>query len=427
MILEPELRQFLLAVVTLLAAAHFTGYLFERFKLPRVIGEITGGIVVGKTGLGHVAPDLHQWLFHAFDGEFRVLSALYWMGLILLMFTSGFSMERKAHPSDRRLLLILVVITTVFPFLAGWIATSTIDFSPFLGPARHPVALSLVVGIAVAVTSIPVIARIFLDLGVAETRFARTVMSVAVAHDILLWVVLAVAVGLVGATAPTLTLIALIVGKTALFFVISLTLGPPALRRLSRARFNLVQKASPVGWVLVVCFLLAALASVLEINVVFGALVAGLLFGATDDGALEHARSRIRDFSFAFFVPFYFAMVGMKLDLVNQLDLGFTIAFVAFCTVTQMAATMAGVRLAGRGWSLAVNYGIAMNARGGPGIVLATVALETGIIGGAFYSTLVVLSIVTSLATGMWFRRQLALGIDLDAGHGQLEPPAKAT
>ena len=413
--IEHELRQFLMAVVTLLAAAHFTGYLFERFGLPRVIGEITGGLLVGKTGLGHLSPAAYDYLFRSFEAEEKLLSALYWMGLILLMFVSGFSLERGSRRSEHRLILVLAVMTTIFPFVAGWAATNYVDFSAFMGPAGNGLALSLVVAIAVAVTSIPVISRIFLDLGISGSRFARNVLSIAVAHDIVLWGALAVATGLVSTSAPTPTLIGFIIGKTILFFVISLSIGPSLLSRLSGARFNLVRKASPVGWVLVVCFLLAALASVLEVNVVFGALVAGLLFGGTDDGALEQVKSRIRDFSFAFFIPFYFAMVGLKLDLVNELDLAFTLAFLAFCTICQMTTTLAGARMAGRGWLSAFNYGVAMNARGGPGIVLATVALETGIIDGTFYSTLVLLAVSTSLAAGVWFRHLAVRRFDFDA------------
>ena len=419
---EMELRQFLLAVVMVLTAAHFTGYLFERFRLPRVIGEIAGGVIVGKTGLGSVAPETFNWLFHAFDGEDKLLSALYWMGLILLMLISGFSMDREVQRSDRRLIATLIVATTAFPFLAGWVATQIVDFTPFMGSAGNATALSLVVAIAVAITSVPVIARIFIDLGIASSRFARTVMSTAVSHDIVLWAAMAIATGLVSASGPTTTAIVFIVAKTVAFFVISLSIGPLILRRLSQARFNLVRRASPMGWILVVSFLLAALAGALEVNVVFGAFVAGLLFASVEDAALEQVKSRIRDFSFAFFIPFYFGMVGLRLDLINELNLGATLAFVAFCTVCQMTATTIGGRLTGLGWPISINYGFAMNARGGPGIVLATVALETHIINGVFYSTLVALAILTSLAAGIWFRYLAERGVDFDAGFKSSTP-----
>ena len=410
---EFELRQFLLAVATLLGAAHFMGYLFHRFGMPRVVGEIIGGLLVGQSGLGVLFPEVKAWIFDGFPGETKLLSPLYWIGLILLMFTSGFSMEKKVDPDDRRLFLALTLGTTAIPFIAGIALTHFIDVATIMGTANNTTALSLVVAIAMAVTSIPVISRIFIDLGIDNTRFARVVLSTAVAHDIVLWVALAVATGLVGASNLSTLGIGLIILKTLLFFSLSFIGGPWLISALTRNRFNLVKKASPIGWVLVICFLLVALASLLEVNVVFGALVAGMLFGHAHDSEIDKVRSRIMDFALAFFVPFYFSTVGFKLNLISDLQVIWTISFILACTICQLLASIISARAVGRGWVAAFNLGVAMNTRGGPGIVLATVALEIGIINVPFYTTLVLLSVFTSLAAGSWFRYQLACGRQL--------------
>jgi len=49
-----------------------------------------------------------------------------------------------------------------------------------------------------------------------------------------------------------------------------------------------------------------------------------------------------------------------------------------------------------------------MNTRGGPGIVLATVAFDLGIINEIFFVTLVMIAVVTSLMAGYWFRLVLS-------------------
>ncbi len=404
---DAELLRFLLATVTLLGAAHFTGYLFERFTLPRVIGEITGGLMLGKTVLGFFLPEFHAWLFNGFEGESKLLSALYWLGLILLMFTSGFTLECGQTRTDLRLVSFLVVGTTAMPFLAGWLATINFDFSPYRGTAENSVALSLVVAIAVAVTSIPVISRIFLDLGIANTAFARNVLATAVAHDLILWGVLAMATGMVGVQSVDGAFVLTILVKTLAFFGLSILAGPRLLEYLTRSRYNLIRKASPTGWVLIICFLLAGMAGALNVNVVFGALIAGLLFGLSSHPDIEKARTRISDFSLAFFIPFYFAMVGKNLDFIGEFAFLFTALFILFCMACQMVATIFSARLARRCWSEALDLGVAMNARGGPGIVLASIALEFGIINGSFYTTLVLQAVLTSLGAGIWFRRRL--------------------
>jgi Kef-type K+ transport system membrane component KefB len=56
---------------------------------------------------------------------------------------------------------------------------------------------------------------------------------------------------------------------------------------------------------------------------------------------------------------------------------------------------------------------IAMTTKGGPGIVLATVAFELGIINDTFFVTLVLVAIVTSLFAGAWFKYILIKGYAL--------------
>ncbi len=65
---------------------------------------------------------------------------------------------------------------------------------------------------------------------------------------------------------------------------------------------------------------------------------------------------------------------------------------------------MLAAKLVIKDWFSSFNLGVAMNTRGGPGIVLATVAYDMGIISELFLTTLVMLSIITSLMSGYWFK-----------------------
>jgi len=114
--------------------------------------------------------------------------------------------------------------------------------------------------------------------------------------------------------------------------------------------------------------------------------------------------------SFAFFIPVYFAIVGMKLDLLRGFSLGMLAMFlVGSCVVKILSVGLAG-RFAGfRGLDL-VNLAITTNARGGPGIVLASVAFDAGIISPKFYTTLVLAAVLTSQMAGAWLEYVLRRG-----------------
>src|SRR5215469_16698487 len=121
--------------------------------------------------------------------------------------------------------------------------------------------------------------------------------------------------------------------------------------------------------------------------------------------SMQSGRSRSH-----FFIPVYFAIVGLKLDLIRGWSLAMVAAFVlGSCAVKIVSVWLAG-RFAGfRGLDL-LNLAITTNARGGPGIVLASVAFDAGIISPQFYTTLVVAAVVTSQAAGAWLECVLRKG-----------------
>lgn len=426
--LAPTDLQHLIAVAgLLLVAAHAVGHVFRRLRQPPVIGEILGGLLLGPTVLGAIAPDAHAWLLADRPATRAVLGAAHDFGLHLLMFVSGLELRAIAAPGERRTVAAVAVAGLVVPFgLAALAFFTVVDAAPLLGPARSRGALFLVFGIAVAVASIPVISRILLDLGLMETRFARVVLATAIAEDVVLYVLLSIALSLAGAAgsgsgaghglpaalglegAGAAALAYHLVAPVALFAA-ALALGPAAFRRLEAHPWNLVARSSPVAFLLGFLLLLTAAALFLGVAPIFGAFLAGIVAGRAADPASPAAERRrvvIKGFSFAFFVPIYFALVGASLDLVRRFDPLFFAGFLVLACAAKLAGIYAGARAAGEPGGEAVHLAVALNARGGPGIVLASAALAGGIIAPSLYASLVLLAIVTSLLAGAWLDRR---------------------
>ncbi len=419
---DTELTRFFFAIVLLLLFSQTFGFLLNKLKLPRVIGEIFGGLLLGPTFLGYFSPNAYTWLFSAFESEGKLISLMSWLGLILLMFISGFEIEKSLDREDRKIILVLIVGSTVLPFIAGWVAPSVYDFTPYLGIKENIVALQLVVAIATAITSILGISKIFMDLGVMNSRFAKIVLSIATIHDVLLWIVLAVATGLVNAETPSIFQIVSSVVLTVAFFGLTLLIMPKVMLALIRSRYNLLMRSSISGYILFVCFLFAAVASLLKVNVVFGALLAGIVIGTMPRKFLRPAKNAVKDISLALFVPLYFAIVGLKLDFVHNFAPLFFLFFLAFTTLFQLLGTVISAKLLKKDWLSSFNFGVAMSTRGGPGIVLATVAFDLGIINEVFFVTLVSIAIVTSLFAGTWFKYVLTKGWRLLNDSRDLQP-----
>ena len=182
----------------LLLAAHVVGHQFAMLGQPRVIGEIAGGLLLGPTVLGAVAPEFQSSLFPDGGDTAAVLGWTYQLGLLLLMFCSGAEMRALFSRSEARVVGLVTVIGVAVPFTVGLLSLRFVDASSLMGDAHSRGAVIVVFSLAIAITSIPVISRILLDLGVIETSFARVVLGVAVLEDAVVYVVLAATLGAVG-------------------------------------------------------------------------------------------------------------------------------------------------------------------------------------------------------------------------------------
>ncbi|HZR33409.1 MAG TPA: cation:proton antiporter [Terriglobales bacterium] len=412
---EAQVGSFLVVLFVLLALAHLMGYLFERLRQPRVVGEIVAGILVGPSLLGHLAPRVSATIFSelgpataASGHNAQLLGMVYWLGLLLLMFVSGAEVRNLFCREDQRQIGWLASVGTGLPFLLVMLASPWLPLQALMGRANQHLALLLVISIAVAVTSIPVISRIFFDLKILHTRFARLVLGVAVIEDTVLWAALAIATALAtSAVLPRPEIVKHIV-YTVIYFGIGLSVAPVLFRRVSGVWWNLLAASSPLGYVVLVLFTYCVVASRLQVSLVFAAFLAGLAIPS--DSTFSEALDSIKRFSFAVFVPVYFAIVGFKLDLSKSFSLSvLAVLLLAGCAV-KLLCVGAGARLAGfRGLDI-VNLAVATNARGGPGIVLASVAFDTGIVNAVGYTSLVLLAVLTSQAAGTWLEYVLRKG-----------------
>jgi len=414
-----ELSRIFVAIVAVLAAAIAGGFAFQLVRLPRVVGEIAGGLLLGPTVLGFFWPAAESWLLGSGEDRSSALEFLHWLGLVLLMFVSGFRVQQHLSRDDGVMIGIVLLAATVAPFALGWLAVGWFDLGRYMGAGANPLAFQIVMAIAVTVTSIPVISKIFIDLDLMGTRFAKIVLGCATIQDLVLWAALAVATGLGTGAAAEASVDSIDVlqkiGITAAFVIAALSIVRAMMLGTARALpRGSGGHPSATGIVLGTCFVFAAAAAALGINVVFGALVAGInvVFGALVAGivigsmpqaSFERIKDRIAEVSLAFFVPIYFGLVGAELDLIHAFDPGLTLAFVAGSTAIVMACVFGAALAAGRTTLTGFNLAMAMNTRGGPGIVLASVAYGLGIIGEVMFTTLVLAAMVTSAVSGAWF------------------------
>ena len=399
---EHEIIATLIALALLLGSAFVVGSLMERVKAPRVVGEILGGLILGGTLLYHFFPDLMGGIFMAYPEEGKVLNIFYQLGLIFLMFLSGYNTRLELDRSNGRVIFFVFFGATVLPML-GALPFIRMFEPAFIGEMGNKISFGLVFTIGVAITSIPVISKIFFDMGIMNTRFSNTVLTVSTFQDLLLWILLNAATRI--AAAGELRLVDMI-------GVVAITLGLFAVVKVisdhTKPREQHLKPITFYSVSFVILLLVCAGLYTVGINIMYAAFLVGYVVKAVAgvDTRIKNAMDSLGNFAFSFFIPIYFALVGIQLNLLHNFSfLRFAIFFVIAFGLEGIG-TFLMLQFTDLRDAVKVNFAITMNARGGPGIVLATVAYSYKIISVEFFTVLILTTMLSSLIAGYWLRSQ---------------------
>jgi Kef-type K+ transport system membrane component KefB len=321
----------------------------------------------------------------------RVFSEL---GVVFLLFWVGLETKLSEMRAVGRIAVAVGCAGVLLPFLGG------IALGLALGESTET---SVFLGAALAATSAGITSATFLDLGIARTRAARTVLGAAVVDDILALILLSVAVGMAAGGGVD-------AGKIALSFLLAIGFlafvamgGTQLLQRRPRLLEAPRFAASPLLPAVILCLGLAALSAQIGLAALIGAFLAGMIVAETKDhNSIEEEVQPL----YAFFPPFFFAFIGIELDL-GELAGGHVllllVAITALAIVTKAIPAYLAARGLGRREARVV--GIGMVPRGEVGIVIASVGAAEGVIDAELFGVVVGMSILTTLLAPFALRR----------------------
>ncbi len=388
------------------------GYVMRRLKQPSVVGEMAAGVVIGVTVLGSVAPGVYDWIFDSGDLVTSTRGDIIKLGMLFFLYVAGSEVDLSDVRTLGRRSLIIGLVGTILPIAGGVAlvyATPVSMWGESVGIGRLPFAAF--VGMNLANSANPVLARILIDLGLMKSRIATVMMTATVVDDLVNWTLYAVILGSVGTGSASSSDrgLALDLLLVALLFVVVLGgvrwLAP---RMVALARRHL---AWPNGYVAVVAVTVIAVSAVSEaigVQAFLGAFLAGVAFSGVAGGEGATGHKSIVHVSIGFFAPLFFVSMALKTDFVEAFDPVLVVTVVVFALASKLVSVLIGVKAAGlpigrEAWAIA--WGL--NARGATGIILAATGLQAGIIDDEVFVALVVMAIVTSILAGPMMVRAL--------------------
>ena len=223
----------LLALALIVVTARVVGALFSYIGQPAVIGEVVGGILLGPSLLGRIAPDLHALLLPAGIAPFLTVYAQF--GVILYMFLVGLELDLSIIRKHGHVTVAISHASIIVPFLLG--VTLALGLYPVLSTTDVPFTVfALFLGVSLSVTAFPVLARILTDRKISRSRMGAVALTCAAVDDVTAWCLLALVVGIAHERAQDAIRVVFL---TILFVAVVLGVVAPQVRRAAPASRSL--------------------------------------------------------------------------------------------------------------------------------------------------------------------------------------------
>lgn len=386
----------LLALTVVIVTARVVGALFTLVNQPSVIGEVVGGILLGPSFLGYVAPAAYRILLPPEASPF--LGVISQLGVILYMFLVGLHLDLRVLRTSGSVTLAISHVSIIVPFLLGSLLALGL-YSSFAPSGIGFTTFALFIGVSLSITAFPVLARILSDRGLQKTEMGTIALTCAAIDDATAWCLLAFVVSVSQGT-PTAAFGTL--ALTLIYIALMLTVGRAVVVRVTAAldRSALIGEGSLA--VILVALLLSALSTeFIGIHAIFGAFLLGAVVPSTSRTS-QHVTNRLEDLVRVMFLPAFFAFTGTRTEiglLQGANDWLICAAIVVVATAGKFGGTTLASRVMGLGWRDSAALGILMNTRGLVELIVLNIGLDLGVISQRLFTMLVIMALATTMMT----------------------------
>ena len=398
------LPSLLLALAAVVLVGRLLGVLFRRAGQPPVIGEVVGGILLGPSFLGLLSPATYHFLLPTEIAP--LLSVVAQIGVIIYMFLIGLELNPELLRNRVKATLVISTSSILLPFLLGVglavfiydeLSPSNVPFTPF----------ALFLGLSMSVTAFPVLARILNDIGLARTPLGTIALTCAAFEDIAAWCLLAFVVGFVNAAAGSALFVAVL---TVGFASLMLVVVRPIIARLVAGLEERSPTQGNVAVVLVGLLMSAWTTEVIGIHAVFGAFIFGAII--PHQSSLARTLHQNLESLTILLLPAFFAFTGMRTEiglLSGRYEWVVCAIIIAVATTGKWGGAVVGARLTALSWRESSALGVLVNTRGLMELIVLNVGLELGVISQTLFTMMVLMALITTIATTPLLRRILVL------------------
>ena len=388
----------LISLAILLFAAKIFAELFNKLKLPVVLGELFAGIIVGPFALGSL-PLFDGKPIVILDETMRQIGEI--SGIVIL-FIAGLEITPREFLRGGPASFTVGACGVIVPFFVGYYA-----FTAFgIGALQ-----SVLVATALTATSIAISVRVLTELGKMQTKEAKLILGAAIADDILAIAVLSVVTTMVqtGNMTPDVFDITFLILKILGIFTALLAAAIFIIPKILHAERLWKSRGSIEGIVTASFFGAAGIAAAVGLSPIVGAFAVGMAVASTK--IIRRVEEYVDKLEIIF-APLFFAIIGAQVNLtgINLNVLLLSSIVIAVAIVTKLIGCGLPAMLFLRNKSKAMKVGIGMISRGEVGLIVAGIGVTSGALSSNIYTTIIIMVAITTLITPLWLKREYSKG-----------------
>lgn len=386
-------------LILLLFFGRLLGEGMNRIGQPAIFGQLLAGVLLGPSMFGALLPEWRAIVFPDTPALKHMIDAVSQIGILLLLLLTGMETNLALVNRRRRAVISSSLFGIAVPFACG-VALAYALPQELIPSATARLVTALFLGTALSISSVKIVAMVLLEVGAIRRDLGQLILATAILDDTLAWIIIAVISGIAAHNTIAVEHVGLSLGLTALFLLVSLTVGKRLVTRIILwCNDNLTIEVPVISAILLIMLSMALATELIGVHTALGAFVAGLLVGQSPI-LTEHIEGELRGFIIAFFSPVFFAVAGLGMDLRTLLDpalLTFTLVVILIASLGKFVGALAGGMTGGLTWLESLALATGLNARGSTEVIIASIGLSMGALSNQLYTMIVAMAVVTTM------------------------------
>ena len=366
--------KYLLDIGLILLVVKIFTIITQKIKMPKVLGGLIAGIVLGPSIL-----DIVQ--------NSTILEALSKFGIILIMFLAGMETSIKKFISNSNKYVIIATIGVIVPLVLGTICSLIYV---------QDLKTNLFFGAVITATSVSITVETLIEMKKIKSSVGLAILGAGVVDDILGILFLTIIMNSGNLQVKTF---ALIIIKVMLFFVMAIISGLLLFKVFEKIEKKDIKTEQMPTYSVAFALILAYIAEMLGVSGIIGAYIAGLVIGNTEKG--RKVRKKLDLVVHMIFSPIFFASVGLNLTTLSfRLPVwGFIIIFTAITIISKIIGNGLGAKICGYSKEKSIQIGIGMATRGEVALIMANEAKKIDLINEEVFSIVIITVMLVTLIT----------------------------